>query len=112
MYVSSPIAILEVVRWPTSQQFKDFFTDSDMILFFGCSDYAKSNGKLSHGSLLVKVSDRGWLVTSSSPVPLNTRLVGELYYLNLLKRPPVEVVWLLGEGMPAQVLSSSHDLGS
>ncbi|GFV09955.1 uncharacterized protein TNCV_4517091 [Trichonephila clavipes] len=30
-----------------------------------------------------KVSDRGWLVTSSSPVPLKTRCVGERCMLNL-----------------------------
>ncbi|GFW69476.1 uncharacterized protein TNCV_488241 [Trichonephila clavipes] len=36
-----------------------------------------------HGSLVVKVSDRGWLVTSSSPVPLLTRRVGERCTLNL-----------------------------
>ncbi|GFY25439.1 hypothetical protein TNCV_2485591 [Trichonephila clavipes] len=37
------------------------------------------------GSLVVKVSDRGWLVTSSSPVPLKTRFVGERWTLNLSK---------------------------
>ncbi|GFX27581.1 hypothetical protein TNCV_4996361 [Trichonephila clavipes] len=31
---------------------------------------------LNHGSLVVKVSDCGWLVTSSSPIPLKTRRVG------------------------------------
>ncbi|GFY04984.1 hypothetical protein TNCV_561161 [Trichonephila clavipes] len=35
------------------------------------------------GNLEVKVSERDWLVTSSSPVPLNTRLVGERCTLNL-----------------------------
>ncbi|GFV38606.1 uncharacterized protein TNCV_132451 [Trichonephila clavipes] len=36
------------------------------------------------GSLVVKkVSDRGWHVTSSSPVPLKTRRVGERCPLNL-----------------------------
>ncbi|GFW07765.1 hypothetical protein TNCV_3918981 [Trichonephila clavipes] len=35
------------------------------------------------GSLVVKVSDRGWLVTSSSPVPLKTRPVAERYTLEL-----------------------------
>ncbi|GFX43239.1 hypothetical protein TNCV_2389471 [Trichonephila clavipes] len=35
------------------------------------------------GSLVVKVSDRGWLVTSSSPVPLKTHRVSERCTLNL-----------------------------
>ncbi|GFU90571.1 hypothetical protein TNCV_4051531 [Trichonephila clavipes] len=35
------------------------------------------------GSLVVKVSDGGWLVTSSSPVPLKTRCVRERCALNL-----------------------------
>ncbi|GFW80701.1 hypothetical protein TNCV_3235531 [Trichonephila clavipes] len=35
------------------------------------------------GSLVVKASDRGWLVTSSSPLPLKTRPVGERCTLNL-----------------------------
>ncbi|GFY27906.1 hypothetical protein TNCV_4562601 [Trichonephila clavipes] len=34
-------------------------------------------------SLVVKVSDRGWLVTSSSLVPLKTRRVGKRCPLNL-----------------------------
>ncbi|GFV54461.1 uncharacterized protein TNCV_2865451 [Trichonephila clavipes] len=36
-----------------------------------------------HGSLVVKVSDRGSLVTSSSPVSLKTRHLGEQCTLNL-----------------------------
>ncbi|GFV37951.1 retrovirus-related Pol polyprotein from transposon opus [Trichonephila clavipes] len=35
------------------------------------------------GSLVVKVANRGWLVTSSNPVPLKTHRVGKLYALNL-----------------------------
>ncbi|GFX15631.1 hypothetical protein TNCV_2131181 [Trichonephila clavipes] len=35
------------------------------------------------GSLVVKVSDRGWPVTSSSPVPLKIRRLGERCTLNL-----------------------------
>ncbi|GFX97653.1 hypothetical protein TNCV_3065411 [Trichonephila clavipes] len=35
------------------------------------------------GSLVVKVSDRGWHVMSSSPVPLMTGRVGERCTLNL-----------------------------
>ncbi|GFY24226.1 uncharacterized protein TNCV_1012771 [Trichonephila clavipes] len=34
-------------------------------------------------SLVVKVSDRGWLVPSASPVPLKTRRVGKRCTLNL-----------------------------
>ncbi|GFV51357.1 hypothetical protein TNCV_4687201 [Trichonephila clavipes] len=36
-----------------------------------------------HGSLVVKASDRGWRIKSSSPVPLKTRRVGERCTLNL-----------------------------
>ncbi|GFX35553.1 hypothetical protein TNCV_103601 [Trichonephila clavipes] len=38
-----------------------------------------------HGSLVVKVSDRGRRVMSSSRVPLKTRRVGERCTLNLLR---------------------------
>ncbi|GFU63525.1 hypothetical protein TNCV_1000761 [Trichonephila clavipes] len=38
-----------------------------------------------HGSLVVKVSDCSWLVTSSSPVPLETRRVGERGVSNLTR---------------------------
>ncbi|GFU13882.1 uncharacterized protein TNCV_940611 [Trichonephila clavipes] len=38
-----------------------------------------------HGSLVVKVSDRGWRVMSSRPVPLKTRRVGVRCMLNLLR---------------------------
>ncbi|GFY01676.1 retrovirus-related Pol polyprotein from transposon 412 [Trichonephila clavipes] len=38
-----------------------------------------------HGSLEVKVSDRGWRVMSSSRVPLKTHHVGERCTLNLLR---------------------------
>ncbi|GFX54747.1 hypothetical protein TNCV_2556331 [Trichonephila clavipes] len=41
-----------------------------------------------HSSLVVKVSDRGWLVTSSSPVPLKTRCVGERCTFNLTRAQP------------------------
>ncbi|GFY21687.1 uncharacterized protein TNCV_1168311 [Trichonephila clavipes] len=36
-----------------------------------------------HGSQVVKVSDHGWRVMSSSPVPLKTHRVGERCTLNL-----------------------------
>ncbi|GFW43598.1 uncharacterized protein TNCV_4769501 [Trichonephila clavipes] len=36
-----------------------------------------------HDNLVVKVSDHGWLITSSSPVPLKTRRIGERCMLNL-----------------------------
>ncbi|GFV10161.1 uncharacterized protein TNCV_3661131 [Trichonephila clavipes] len=42
-------------------------------------DQSDSDG----GSLVAKVSDRGWHVMSLSPVPLKTRRVGEQYMLNL-----------------------------
>ncbi|GFT75830.1 uncharacterized protein TNCV_851341 [Trichonephila clavipes] len=40
---------------------------------------------LGYGSPVVKVSDHGTHVTSSSPVPLKTRLVEERCTLNLLR---------------------------
>ncbi|GFV68962.1 hypothetical protein TNCV_3988791 [Trichonephila clavipes] len=51
------------------------------------------------GSLVVKISDRDWHVTSSSPVPLTTHRVGVQCALNLLKptRSFVGVMWKLGE---------------
>ncbi|GFW22380.1 hypothetical protein TNCV_1431331 [Trichonephila clavipes] len=69
------------------------------------------------GSRVVKISDRGWPChVSSSPVPLKTRRVGKRCTLNLcreLKRPPIGVIWKLGEGVgvPAHVLSTSLDQG-
>ncbi|GFS79498.1 transposable element Tc3 transposase [Trichonephila clavipes] len=41
------------------------------------------DGGCDHDSLVVKVSDLGWHVTSSSPVPLKTCRVGERCTLNL-----------------------------
>ncbi|GFS55293.1 uncharacterized protein TNCV_1626331 [Trichonephila clavipes] len=46
--------------------------------FFG-GDYRNGN----EGSLVVKVTDRGWRVLSSSPVPLKTRRVRKRCTLNL-----------------------------
>ncbi|GFX83498.1 hypothetical protein TNCV_324471 [Trichonephila clavipes] len=46
-----------------------------------CGRVLKTDG--GHGSLVVKVLNRGWLVTSSSPVSLMTHLVGERCKLNL-----------------------------
>ncbi|GFX80814.1 transposable element Tcb2 transposase [Trichonephila clavipes] len=42
-----------------------------------------SRSHCARGSLVVKVSDRGWHVMSSSPVPLKSRRVEELCTLNL-----------------------------
>ncbi|GFU93789.1 hypothetical protein TNCV_1660131 [Trichonephila clavipes] len=42
-------------------------------------------GCCGRGSLVVKVSDGGWHVTSSSTVPLKARRVGEGCTLNLLR---------------------------
>ncbi|GFX29749.1 uncharacterized protein TNCV_2750831 [Trichonephila clavipes] len=69
----------------------------------------------SHGSLVVKVSDRGWHVMSSSRVPLKTHRVGKRCTLNLLRAQTSSrwcgVVVKRG-GVPAQVTSSSLDHGS
>ncbi|GFX94370.1 uncharacterized protein TNCV_4294151 [Trichonephila clavipes] len=69
-----------------------------------------------HGSQVVKVSDRGLRVMSSSPVRLKTRRVGKRCTLNLSRAQTssflCSVVWQLGEVVPAQVSSSSLDHGS
>ncbi|GFY13364.1 hypothetical protein TNCV_2336281 [Trichonephila clavipes] len=62
----------------------------------------------SSGSRVVKVSDRGWHVASSSRVPLKTHRVGERCTLNL-SRAQTSFRWC---GVPAQVSSSSLDHGS
>ncbi|GFV21354.1 uncharacterized protein TNCV_2371111 [Trichonephila clavipes] len=68
-----------------------------------------------HGSLVVKVSDRGWRVMSSSRVPLKTHRVGERCTLNL-PRAQMSSRWcgvvIRRGGVPAQVTSSSLDHGS
>ncbi|GFY15201.1 uncharacterized protein TNCV_1570141 [Trichonephila clavipes] len=53
------------------------------------------------------------LVTSSSPVPLKTRRVGQRCTLNL-SRAETSSRWcgVVGEGVPAQVSSTSLDHGS
>ncbi|GFY08931.1 uncharacterized protein TNCV_4661231 [Trichonephila clavipes] len=69
----------------------------------------------SHGSLVVRVLDRGWRIMSSSRVPLKTRRVGERFTLNLL-RAQTSSRWcgvvIKRGGVPAQVMSSSLDHGS
>ncbi|GFX67246.1 uncharacterized protein TNCV_3380711 [Trichonephila clavipes] len=72
-----------------------------------------------HSSLMVKVSDHGWHVTSSSRVPLKTQRRGHevrpRYTLNLL-RAQISSHWCgvkVRRGrMPNQVTSSSFDHGS
>ncbi|GFV50735.1 uncharacterized protein TNCV_2213961 [Trichonephila clavipes] len=68
-----------------------------------------------HGSLVVKVSDRGWHVMSSSQVPLKTRRVGKRCTLNL-SRAQTSFRWcgvvVRRGGVPPQVTSSSLDHGS
>ncbi|GFW02066.1 uncharacterized protein TNCV_4854061 [Trichonephila clavipes] len=66
------------------------------------------------GSLVVKVSDRGWHVTSSSPVPPKTRRVRKRCTLNI-SRAQTSPRWccvVVMRGVPAQVSSSSLDHGS
>ncbi|GFX40820.1 uncharacterized protein TNCV_3760422 [Trichonephila clavipes] len=74
-------------------------------------NYGRSRGSLVGG--VVKVSDRDWLVTSSSPVPLKTRRVGKRCSINL-SRDQTSSRWygVVEEGVPAQVSSSSPDHGS
>ncbi|GFS96424.1 uncharacterized protein TNCV_17491 [Trichonephila clavipes] len=68
-----------------------------------------------HGSLVVKVSDRGWSIMSSSRVAFKTRRVGVRCTLNLSRAQMCSrwcgVVVRRG-GLPAQMTSSSLDLGS
>ncbi|PRD29457.1 UNVERIFIED_CONTAM: hypothetical protein NCL1_29355 [Trichonephila clavipes] len=58
---------------------------------------SSENSRLIHGcsSPVVKVSDHGRHVMSSSPVPLKTHRVGQRCTLNLSRAetPPVGVVW-------------------
>ncbi|GFX28878.1 hypothetical protein TNCV_4251171 [Trichonephila clavipes] len=78
-------------------------SDLQHIMFLGCCS-----------SPLVKVSDRGKHFMISSPVPLKTRHVGQGGTLNLSRAesPPVGVVWWLGDGVLAQMSSTSLDHGS
>ncbi|GFU08993.1 uncharacterized protein TNCV_1318651 [Trichonephila clavipes] len=68
------------------------------------------------GSPVVKVSDHGRHVMSSSPIPLKTRRVGQPCTLNLSRAVTSSrwcgVVVRRGGGVPAQVSSTSFDYGS
>ncbi|GFV34693.1 uncharacterized protein TNCV_1449971 [Trichonephila clavipes] len=67
------------------------------------------------GSLVVKESDRGWRVMSSSRVPLKIHRVGERCTLNM-SRAQMSSGWcgvvVKRGGVSAQVTSSSLDHGS
>ncbi|GFT68600.1 uncharacterized protein TNCV_1841901 [Trichonephila clavipes] len=67
------------------------------------------------GSPVVRVSDHGRYVMSSSPVPLKTRRVGQRCTLNL-SRAETSSRWcgvvVRRGGVPAQVSSTSLDHGS
>ncbi|GFV47003.1 hypothetical protein TNCV_3034001 [Trichonephila clavipes] len=54
----------------------------------------ETNTDRSRGNLVVKISDRGWHATSSTPVSLKTRRVGERYTLNL-SRAQTSSRWFL-----------------
>ncbi|GFS61890.1 uncharacterized protein TNCV_2592081 [Trichonephila clavipes] len=73
-----------------------------------------TTGDPGRGSLVVKVSDRGWHVTSSSPVPLKTHRVEERCTLNLSRAQTSSGLCgvVVKIGVPAQVSSSSLDHGS
>ncbi|GFU68590.1 uncharacterized protein TNCV_3624111 [Trichonephila clavipes] len=69
------------------------------------------------GSPVIKVSDHGRHVMSSSPVPLKTRRVGQRCTLNLSRAETSShwcgvVVRMRGRCPPAQVSSTSLDHGS
>ncbi|GFW97531.1 uncharacterized protein TNCV_4992061 [Trichonephila clavipes] len=66
------------------------------------------------GSPVVKVSDHGKHIMSSSPVPLKTRRAGERGAINL-SRAQTSSLWcgvVVRRGVLAQVSSSSLDHGS
>ncbi|GFX63283.1 uncharacterized protein TNCV_3896081 [Trichonephila clavipes] len=65
-------------------------------------------------SPMVKVSDHGRHVMSSSPVPLKTHRVGQRCMLNLSRAQMSSRWWsvVVRRGLPAQVLSTSLDHGS
>ncbi|GFY08784.1 uncharacterized protein TNCV_4659771 [Trichonephila clavipes] len=71
---------------------------------------AYSEGCCSSPSPVVKVSDHGRHVMSSSPVPLKTRRVGKQCTL-ILSRAQTSSIWCGSyvRGMPAQVSASSLD---
>ncbi|GFX31685.1 uncharacterized protein TNCV_4082091 [Trichonephila clavipes] len=72
-----------------------------------------SQSKRGCGSIVVKVSDHGRHVMSSSPVPLKTRRIRQRCTLNL-SRAETSSRWcgVIGEGVPARVSSTSLDYGS
>ncbi|GFW97473.1 glutamyl aminopeptidase [Trichonephila clavipes] len=84
-----------------------------MVTYLVCfivSDFQFQGTTTSSGK---QVSDRGWHVTSSSPVPLKTRRVGERCMLNL-SRAQASSRWcgvVVRRGVSAQVSSSllGHD---
>ncbi|GFV68445.1 uncharacterized protein TNCV_3129011 [Trichonephila clavipes] len=72
------------------------------------------NGYWAYGSPVVKVLDHGQHVMSSSPVPQNTRRVGEQCTLNLSRAPTSSRWWgvVVRRGVLAQMSSLSLDRGS
>ncbi|GFU50786.1 NGFI-A-binding protein 1 [Trichonephila clavipes] len=71
-------SLLEEIREILSiQTLRSFF------ILYNCLTIRNVRAISGRGSRVVKVSDRGWLVTSSSPVPLKTRRVGQRCTLNL-----------------------------
>ncbi|GFS65638.1 uncharacterized protein TNCV_1924851 [Trichonephila clavipes] len=66
------------------------------------------------GTLMVKVSDRAWHVTSSNPIPLKNHRLEKRCTLNL-STAQTSSYWcggLVRRGVPAQVSSSSLHYGS
>ncbi|GBM85643.1 hypothetical protein AVEN_33358-1 [Araneus ventricosus] len=70
-------------------------------------------GEVGRGSLVV--GSRLWCRRVRNPIPLKIRCVWGLLHAKsfiVAKRPPIGVAWKFGEGVPAQVSSSSSDCGS
>ncbi|GBM47865.1 hypothetical protein AVEN_91848-1 [Araneus ventricosus] len=67
------------------------------------------------GSLVARSRLWGRRFQARNPIPLKIRRVWGLLHAKsyvVAKRPPVGVAWKFGEGVPAQVSSSSSDHGS
>ncbi|GFS61362.1 hypothetical protein TNCV_3105501 [Trichonephila clavipes] len=84
------------------------FTSAKRIIkvpdYFRNRDFTNAYKWGSCGSPVVKVSDDGRHVMSSSPVPIKTRRVGERCKLNLSRGPSVGVVVMRGSASLGVVL--------
>ncbi|GFU47070.1 uncharacterized protein TNCV_2616411 [Trichonephila clavipes] len=82
---------------------------ASLVCCWPCSPkVAGSTPARGRGSLVVKVSDRGWLVTSSSPVPLKSRRAGKQCTSNL-SRAQTSSRWSGGKNLEGSKLTKNSD---